>query len=72
MQERDQESDVSITSRMQEIEERISDVEDTREQTDTTKRMQKAPNPKHPGNLGHNKKAKPKDNRYKTEQRILI
>ena len=24
--------------------------------------MQKAPNPKHPGNPGHNKKVKPKDN----------
>ena len=27
--------------------------------------MQKVPNPKHPGNPGHNEKTKPKDNRYK-------
>ena len=27
--------------------------------------MQKAPNPKHPGNPGHNEKNKPKDNRYR-------
>jgi hypothetical protein len=27
--------------------------------------MQKANNPKHPGNSGHNKKTKPKDNRYR-------
>jgi hypothetical protein len=24
----------------------------------------KVPNPKHPGNLGHNEKIKPKDNKY--------
>ena len=29
--------------------------------------MQKAPNPKHPGNPGHNEKTKPKDNRYRRE-----
>ena len=29
--------------------------------------MQKAPNPKHPGNLGHNEKTKPKYNRYRRE-----
>ena len=27
--------------------------------------MQKYPNPKHPGNPGHNEKTKPKDNRYR-------
>ena len=27
--------------------------------------MQKVPNPKHPGNLGHNEKTKLKDNRYR-------
>ena len=31
--------------------------------------MQKALNPKHPGNERHNKKTKPKDNRYGREQR---
>ena len=29
--------------------------------------MQKAPNPKHPGNPGHNEKTKPKDHRYRRE-----
>ena len=29
--------------------------------------MQKAPNPKHPGNPGHNEKTKPKDKRYRRE-----
>ena len=29
--------------------------------------MQKDPNPKHPGNPGHNEKTKPKDNRYRRE-----
>ena len=32
--------------------------------------MQKGPNPKHPGNQGHNKKTKPKDYRYGREQRF--
>ena len=34
--------------------------------------MQKAPNPKHPGNPGHNEKTKPKDNRYRRERRFPI
>jgi hypothetical protein len=63
--------DASLTNRIQEIEERISGAEDTIENTDTTMRekckMQKAPNPKHPGNPGHNEKTKPKDNRYRIE-----
>jgi hypothetical protein len=29
--------------------------------------MQKAPNPKHPGNSGEKEKTKPKDNRYRRE-----
>ena len=29
--------------------------------------MHKDPNPKHPGNSGHNEKTKLKDNRYKRE-----
>ena len=32
--------------------------------------MQKVPNPKHPGNLGHNEKTKSKDNRYRREGRF--
>jgi hypothetical protein len=30
-------------------------------------KAKKAPNPKHPGNPGHNEKMKPKDNRYRRE-----
>jgi hypothetical protein len=44
----------------------------TIENTDTTVKengkKQKALNPKHPRNPGHNEKAKPKDNRYRREQ----
>jgi predicted nucleic acid-binding Zn-ribbon protein len=58
----------SITNRIEEIEDRISRVEGTIENIDTTvKEKQKAPNPKHPGNPGHNEKTKPKDNRYRRE-----
>jgi hypothetical protein len=32
--------------------------------------MQKAPNPKYPGNPGHNEKTKPKDNRYRKKAKI--
>ena len=59
--------DASITSRIQEIEERISGAEDTLENIDTSQRKckkQRAPNP---GNSGHNEKTKPKDNRYRRE-----
>jgi hypothetical protein len=34
--------------------------------------MQKAPNPKHPGNPGYNDKTKPKDNRYRGEWRSQL
>jgi hypothetical protein len=51
--------DASITNRIQEIGERISDAENTIENIDMSVKkckMQKAPNPgaKHPGNPGHN------------------
>jgi hypothetical protein len=64
--------DSSITNRIQEIEERISGAEDTIENIDTKVKnakckMQKNPNPKHPGNPGHNEKTKPKENRYRRE-----
>jgi malonyl CoA-acyl carrier protein transacylase len=59
--------DVSISNRIQEMEERISGTEDSIENTGTTikenKKMQKDPNSKHPGNPGHNEKTKPTDNR---------
>ena len=61
--------DVSITNRIQEIEERISGAEDTIENSDTTvKEMQneKDSNLKHPGIPGHNE-TKVKDNRYRRE-----
>jgi hypothetical protein len=45
--------------------------EDTIENIDTTDEMQKAPNPKYPGNPGHNEKTKPKDNRFRSEQKFL-
>jgi hypothetical protein len=54
---------------IQEIEERISGVEDTIEDIDTTvkenSKYKKTPNPKHPGNPGHNKRTKSKKNRNK-------
>ena len=57
----------SINNRIQEIEERISDAEDSAESIDNNSqrkcKMQKAPHPKHPGNPGQNKKSKPKVNR---------
>ena len=62
--------DASITSRIQEIEERISGAEDTTENIDTTVKeiaKFKNPNSEHPGNPGHNEKTKPKDNRYRRE-----
>jgi hypothetical protein len=51
------------------MEERISGVEDSIENTDTTVKMQKqkATNPKYSGNPGHNEKTKPKDNRCRRE-----
>ena len=59
--------DVSISNRIQEMEERISGAEDSIENMGTTikenKKMQKDPNSKHPGNPGHNEKTKPTDNR---------
>jgi hypothetical protein len=66
-------TDIRITNRIQEIEERISDVEDTVEEIDTTVKeisKQKSPNPKHPGNSGHNEKTKSKDNQNRGEQRF--
>jgi hypothetical protein len=63
--------DASITNRIQDIEERISGAEDTiRKHWHNSERKwkkQKAPNPNHPRNPGHNEKTKPKDNRYKRE-----
>jgi hypothetical protein len=42
-------------------------VEDSIKNIKTTRKckMPKDPNPKHPGNLGQNEKAKPKHNRYR-------
>jgi hypothetical protein len=52
---------VSISNRIQEMEERTSGAEDSIENMGTT--MQKDPYSKHPGNPGHNEKTKPTDNR---------
>ena len=59
--------DVSISNRIQEMEERISGAEDSIKNIGTTikenEKMQKDPNSKHPGNPGHNEKTKPTYNR---------
>ena len=59
--------DVSISNRIQEMEERISGAEDSIENIGTTikenAKCKKDPNSKHPGKPGHNEKTKPKDNR---------
>ena len=56
--------DSSICNRIQEMEERISGAEDSKENINQRKcKMQKDPNTKHPGNPGHNEKTKPTDNR---------
>jgi hypothetical protein len=63
--------DARITNKTQEIEERISCAEDIIENIDTIVKekckKQNNPNPKHPGNPGHNEKTKPKDSRYRRE-----
>ena len=65
--------DTSITSRIQETEERISGAEDAIENIDTAvkenAKCKKACNSKHTGNPEHNE-TKPKDNRYRREQRF--
>jgi hypothetical protein len=50
--------DASITNRIQEIKERISGAENIIENTTVKENVKSknAPNPKHPGNPGHNEK----------------
>jgi hypothetical protein len=58
--------DVSMSNRIQEMEERISGAEDSIGNMDTTIKkckIQKDPNSKHPGNPEYNEKTKPTDNR---------
>jgi prefoldin subunit 5 len=59
--------DESISNRIQEMEERISGVQDSIGNIGTTikenTKCKKNPNSKHPGNPGHNVKTKPMDNR---------
>ena len=61
--------DLSISNRVQEMEERISGTEDSIENMGTKIKenakckMQKDPKSKYPGNPGHNEKTKPTDNR---------
>ena len=54
---------------VQEIEEKLSEAEDTIENIDTTvkenAKSKKLLTKKNPGNPGHNEKTKPKDNRYR-------
>jgi chromosome segregation ATPase len=67
LEKRSRITDVSITNRIQEIEERISGVEDTVEEIDTAvkenskHKKKKNPNPKHPGISGHNEQTKSKN-----------
>ena len=60
-------TDAGIFNRLQEMEERISGPEDNTDNIDKTFKRRcknhKAPNPKYSGDLGHNEKIKPKDNR---------
>ena len=59
--------DASISTRLQEMEKRISGAEDSIENIGTTikenGKCKKDPNSKHPGNPGHNEMTKPTDNR---------
>ena len=65
--------DASISSIIQEKEERISDAENTIEGIDKTVKkckMLKSPDPNHPGNPGQNEKPKPNDYRCRRECRF--
>ena len=60
--------DVSISNRMQKMEENLRCRRLHRECEHNNQRkckVQKGPNSKHPGNSGHNEKTKQKDNRYR-------
>jgi hypothetical protein len=62
--------DVSISNRIQEMEETISGAEDSIGNMDTTIKENakcRDPNSKHPGNPGHNEKIKPTNNRSRWE-----
>ena len=65
---------LSITNSRQEIEERLSGIEDTVEEIDTTvkenSKCKKTPNPKLPVNSGHNERTKPNNNQNRGEQRF--
>jgi regulator of replication initiation timing len=66
LEKRSRATDARITNRIQEIEERISDIKDTIENTDTSVKENtkcKLPNPKYKRNSGHNERIKPKNNR---------
>jgi hypothetical protein len=64
-------TDASINNRTQEIEERISNVDDIKEDIGTIGqrkyKVQKVLNGKHSGNSGHNEKTKPRNNRKRRE-----
>lgn len=64
-----------MTNRIQLIEERISGIEDTIEDIDPSVKENtkwKSSYPKHPGNLGHNEKMKPKNNRNRRGWRLPV
>jgi hypothetical protein len=65
--------DASITNRIQERRENLRCRRYHRKHWHNNQRkckMQKGPNPKHPGNTGHNEKTKPKENSYRREWRF--
>jgi conjugal transfer/entry exclusion protein len=62
-----------VTNRIQQIQERISGVEDTVEEIDTTVKensKQKFPYPKYPRNSRHNEKTKSKNKQNRGKQRL--
>jgi hypothetical protein len=65
-------TDSSITNGIQEIKERISGVENTLKDTNVMVNENKAPNPKHSGNAGHNEKTKPKNKKSRRTGRLPV
>ena len=67
-------TDVRIINGIQEREDRISGVEDTVEEIDTTvkenSKHKKIPNPKLPGNSGNNEKTRSKENWNRGERKF--
>lgn len=69
-------AEVSFTNRIQETEDRISSVEDTKEKdgyiSQRKCQIQKTTDTKHPGNLKHNKSVKPQNSGYGGRRGSLV